>query len=158
MDYTIPYKDYDALVDKVNKLPDDSTVLGKMIGDLKKQIEFLHAEICLVHDKYDRAPLTLSEKNEKRLRTFIGEIKKIAPMNIYLLTEDSSSWYSDIDRDAELSLTLHSNCDPSGAIIFKAEIVSTLQHVRGIAIEMLGPATKSRLDAMFWSGSQTLQD
>jgi hypothetical protein len=156
MDYTIPYKEYDVLVDKVNKLPDNPQMLGKMIEDLKKQIEFLHAEICLVHDKYDRSPPTLSEKNEKRLRTFIGEIQKIKPMNIYLLTEDSSSWYSDIDRDAEISLTLHSNCDPSGTIVFKAEIVSTLQHVRGIAIEMLGPATKSRLDAMFWSSNSLI--
>lgn len=151
MEYTIPYKDYDALVEKVNNLPDNSKILGDMIGDLKKQIEFLHAEICLVHDKYYRAaPATLSDKNEKRLRTFISEIQKISPMNVYVLTEDSSSWFSDMSRDSELSLTLHSNCEPNGTISFKAEIVTTFMHAREIATEMLGLPTHTLIDAMFW--------
>jgi hypothetical protein len=72
-------------------------------------------------------------------------------MNIYLLTEDSSSWFSDMNRDNELSLTLHSNCEPNGTISFKAEIITTFMYAREIAVEMLGPPTDTRIDAMFWS-------
>lgn len=111
-----------------------------ILEKLKKQIEIMKSG----ENK------NLSEKNETRLRTFIGEIKKIAPMNVYLIFDTSSSWYSDMDRDDELSLTLHSNCSATGNISFKAEVVTNSQHAREIVLEILGEPTEAREDVMMW--------
>ena len=111
-----------------------------ILEKLKKQFEIMKSG----EDK------SLSEKNERRLRTFISEIKKIAPMNVYLIFEASSTWYSDIDRDDQLSLTLHSNCSPTGNINFKAEVVTTSEHAQEIVLEILGQPTEARQDVMMW--------
>jgi len=110
-------------------------------------VEKLKRQIKIIESGEDS---NLSEKNEIRLRRFIGEIKKIAPMNLYLIFDDSSSWYSDIDRDNELSLTLHANCQPDGSINFKAEVVTTLEHARQILTELLGKAAVTHDDCILW--------
>ena len=121
-------------------MPCDLKTLDILVEKLKKQIEIMKS------GKDD----SLSEKNERRLRRFIGEIKKIAPMNLYLLLNDSSSWYSDIDRDNEIALTLHTNCQPDGNIDFKAEVVTTSQHARQILTELLGEAVVTHDDCILW--------
>ena len=157
MEYTIPHTDYNRIFAKVSEIPADSVVIQTRINEIKNDMDSMNAELYLLQDKLNNIKkdiILLSRKNQNRLRTFINELKsymQIASINVYVIRDDSASWYSDIEKDHELSLTLHADCNSDGNLILKGEIVTTFQHARELTLELLGPPTgEFDTDLLHW--------
>jgi len=150
MDYNIPYKHYEILFSTINNMPNDSDYLKKILNSLKTDSQYINTEICLLQDKINSKGSKLSTQNESRLRKFIEQIKKISPIAVYLVKDESYNWYSDMNKDGEIAITLHSECGKDGVIQFKAEIVTEFMHATEICLEMLGPASEVGIDMSYW--------
>jgi len=126
-------------------MPSDTAYLERIMTSLQTDIKYINTEMCLLQDKISSTKsLRLSRGNETRLRKFIEQIKLIDPIELYLIRDDAYNWYSDMHKDSEIAITLHSECGRNGVIRYRAEIVTRLEHATEICVELLGsPLHKS---------------
>ena len=151
MEPLIPYEHYLTFINKVNEMPNNHEYLENIINSLKSKIHYLQVEVCLLQDKMLNIELIdLSEKSQARLYIFLKNIKKIAPIEIYLIVDDSASWYYDFNKTEDLALSLNTICEKSGELNFKAEIVTLSKKAQQICIEFLGPPRESDNGIICW--------
>jgi hypothetical protein len=151
MEPSIPYQHYLTFINKINEMPNDSKYLENVINLAKAKINYLQVEISLLEDKMLNVELyDLTEKSQKRLYIFLKYILKFVQIEVYLIVDDSASWYCDLNKTEDLALNLNTICEKSGELNFKAEIVTLSKKAQQICIEILGPPSQSDNGIKCW--------
>lgn len=151
MEPSIPYEHYLTFINKINEMPNNREYLENVINLAKAKISYLQLEISLLEDKMRNVELyDLSEKSQRRLYIFLKYIIKFVQIEVYLIVDDSASWYCDLNKTEDLALNLNTICEKSGELNFKAEIVTISKKAQQICIEILGPPNQSDNGIKCW--------